>query len=393
MRTVKQFQDAEERGAVHTIGRVTNLPVERLRKALERASTPLVQRVEPVMPGADGDGAEPPLLRVTGRNLVRNGAFPQVRIGDRPVSILKSAPDELLLAPDDDQWAGELSLRVRADAVDRDELRPRCLPPDARAGGAGPDSPSVDRTARDARHPTALPRYRGDAAMTIRQLATPWAAPGDRQYSLPTSLMVKLALGEAPEHVPAVRDVVRGAQPAATSIDGGAIDRIIGEKAGGVSRGEAVHAAGGPHRPGCGHIGYDSVEQATGVARTLILRVPSGTPVGPLCETLAQIPTVESASPNYISVTPFDMPLRSGDRAEGRRRLGGAADGAHARGARGRARRRRRGRRPRRQRDQQGPCRVRAHLPRRLRHGPARIRRRRPRRTTRSVLRLRRGRC
>jgi subtilisin family serine protease len=143
--------------------------------------------------------------------------------------------------------------------------------------------------------------------MTIRQLATPWAAPGDRQYSLPTSLMVKLALGEAPEHVPAVRDVMRGAQTAARSIDGGAIDRIIGEKAGVFRAARLFNAAGGPPRPGCGHIGYDSVEQATGVARTLILRVPSGTPVGPLCETLAQIPAVESASPNYVSVTPFDL--------------------------------------------------------------------------------------
>lgn len=111
VRTIKQFQEAEELGAVHTIGRVTNLPIDRLRKALERASRPLVQRVEPVIPGADGNGAEPPLLRVTGRNLVRNGTFPQVRIGNRPVSVLKSAPNELLLAPDDDQWAGELSLR------------------------------------------------------------------------------------------------------------------------------------------------------------------------------------------------------------------------------------------------------------------------------------------
>jgi len=111
VRTIKQFQEAEERGAVHTIGRVTNLPIDRLRKALERASTPLVQRVEPVTPAPGGDGGEPPLLRVRGRNLVRNGTFPQVRIGNRPVSILKSAPSELLLAPDDDQWAGELSLR------------------------------------------------------------------------------------------------------------------------------------------------------------------------------------------------------------------------------------------------------------------------------------------
>ncbi|WP_372665930.1 S8 family peptidase [Amycolatopsis kentuckyensis] len=141
--------------------------------------------------------------------------------------------------------------------------------------------------------------------MTIRRLGAPWAAPGDRQYSLPTSLMVKLALGEAPEHVPAVRDVVRGARTAASSIDGGAVDRVIGERAGTFRAARLFSAAGGAHRPGRGHVGYDAVEQATGVARTLILRVPSGTPVGQLCETLAQIPIVESAGPDYVSVTPF----------------------------------------------------------------------------------------
>jgi hypothetical protein len=112
VRTVKQFQEAQERGSVHTIGRVTNLPVERLRKALERASAPLVQRVEPVAPSPEGNGAEPPLMRVTGRNLVRGGIFPQVRIGDRPVSVLRSSPNELLLAPGEGQWAGELSVQA-----------------------------------------------------------------------------------------------------------------------------------------------------------------------------------------------------------------------------------------------------------------------------------------
>ncbi len=145
--------------------------------------------------------------------------------------------------------------------------------------------------------------------MTIHQLAAPWASPGQGQYSLPTSLMVKLALGEAPESIPAVRDVVRGAQAAARSIDGGAIDRIIGEKAGGFRAARLFSAAGGPHRPGTGHLGYDSTEQATGMARTLILRVPAGTSVGALCETLAQITTVESATPNYVALTPFDVPM------------------------------------------------------------------------------------
>lgn len=70
------------------------------------------------------------------------------------------------------------------------------------------------------------------------------------------------------------------------------------------------------------------------MARTLVLRVPAGTPVGALCETLAQIATVESASPNYVAVTPFDManaitPSAAGDDGWAARRLIRMAE-AHA---------------------------------------------------------------
>lgn len=116
VRTIRQFQEAEEKGTVGTIGRVTNLPVARLRKALERASRPHVQMVEPIMPES-GEAEGPPILRVTGRNLVRKGKFPQVRIANRPVSILKSSPGELLLAPSDDQWSGELWVEAAPDAA------------------------------------------------------------------------------------------------------------------------------------------------------------------------------------------------------------------------------------------------------------------------------------
>lgn len=109
VRTVKQFQEAEQSGSVHAIGRVTNLPVDRLRKALEKAAAPLVDRVEPVPPAQDSPDS-PPLLRVSGRNLIRAGALPQVRIGDRPVSVVRSTPNELLLAPRHDQWAGRLAV-------------------------------------------------------------------------------------------------------------------------------------------------------------------------------------------------------------------------------------------------------------------------------------------
>lgn len=110
VRTVKQFQQAEQRNMVTTIGRVTNLSMDRLRKALDRASTPQLDRVEPVAPASDAAPGSPPLLRVVGRNLVQGGLSPLVRIGDRPVPVLKSADHELLLAPGHDQWAGEVAV-------------------------------------------------------------------------------------------------------------------------------------------------------------------------------------------------------------------------------------------------------------------------------------------
>ena len=62
--------------------------------------------------------------------------------------------------------------------------------------------------------------------MTIRKLAMPWAAPGDRTYCLPTSFLVTLQLGEATDSVPALVDVRGGYARAATGLDGGALDRM-----------------------------------------------------------------------------------------------------------------------------------------------------------------------
>ncbi len=143
--------------------------------------------------------------------------------------------------------------------------------------------------------------------MTIRRLAMPWALPGDRQYSLPTSLILKMSLGEVNDAICAIRDVARRAAPAALTIDGGPVDRIVGRFAGGFRAARLFSSAHSPGQAGTAHLGYDVVEHVTGMARTLIMRVPAGTPVGPLCETLSQISTVESATPNYVAVTPFDM--------------------------------------------------------------------------------------
>lgn len=124
VRTIKQLQQVEETNRVSAIGRVTNLPLGRLRAALARVNEPEVSRVEPVHAddGAGGEGRTP-LLRVIGRNLVRHGQLPKVEIGNRPVAVLKSTRDELLLAPDHRQWAGELTVKPtpeRATAISFD---------------------------------------------------------------------------------------------------------------------------------------------------------------------------------------------------------------------------------------------------------------------------------
>ena len=50
--------------------------------------------------------------------------------------------------------------------------------------------------------------------MITRQLATPWA-PCASLYSLPGSMVLKLQLGEAPEHIPSQLDVRNKAVAAA----------------------------------------------------------------------------------------------------------------------------------------------------------------------------------
>ncbi|AWV04829.1 peptidase S8 [Burkholderia sp. JP2-270] len=146
--------------------------------------------------------------------------------------------------------------------------------------------------------------------MTIHALGTPWASPGERQFSLPTSLLLKLALGEAPEHVPSIRDVTRGALAAAQCIDGGPVDRIVVAFAGRFLAVRPFSAVAGRWLSGQAHHGYDAVEQATGMARTLLLRVPAGTPIGALCDSLAQLASVESVTPNYVAMVPMDAPGR-----------------------------------------------------------------------------------
>jgi len=112
VRTVKQLRSMEREGGSREAGRITNLPVARLRKALQHASRPMVEQVMPVARPDDDAATIKNILRVRGRNLIPETGAPKVHIGGRPVSLLKSSATELLLAPTDDQWAGELAVET-----------------------------------------------------------------------------------------------------------------------------------------------------------------------------------------------------------------------------------------------------------------------------------------
>jgi len=107
--TVGQLRDnIEARGAGKTVQRVTGLPMTRLRAALERASAPRVEHVTAVehQEGA----AEPPLIRLRGRNLLGGGQRPRVMLNGEAMAVVSASDRELLLAPQPHQWIGELAV-------------------------------------------------------------------------------------------------------------------------------------------------------------------------------------------------------------------------------------------------------------------------------------------
>jgi len=118
VRTVDKLKELNASGGVSAIGRVTGLPVDRLRRALEHASSPVVDHVLPFgpQPGVLADASQPPLMRVQGHNLLSEGPggriAPSVTLGGQPMAVVRASERELVLAPQAHQWAGELSVKA-----------------------------------------------------------------------------------------------------------------------------------------------------------------------------------------------------------------------------------------------------------------------------------------
>jgi subtilisin family serine protease len=132
----------------------------------------------------------------------------------------------------------------------------------------------------------------------------PWTS-GSRLYSVPGSLILKLVLGEAPEHVPAQLDVTtRAAHPTGT-LDGGPIDRIV-RHSGGEARFTRVHAAAARlAQRGGRHYGFDDAEHLSGLARTFRIEMSRESPIAAVADALRQLPAVETVSPNYLTAVPL----------------------------------------------------------------------------------------
>lgn len=137
-----------------------------------------------------------------------------------------------------------------------------------------------------------------------RQLATPWA-PSSLSYALPGSLLLKMHLGEAPEHVPTQQDVRRGMAAAAGSMDGGPIDRLLRHHANGAQITRVFSAAHSQQRYGSRHLGFDDTEHYYGMSRTFRLDFDRAASVDTLVSVLREIPAVESATPHLCCHTPF----------------------------------------------------------------------------------------
>ena len=138
--TVSQLRRLAGSGAGKEVERVADLPVDRLRQALARASRPFMARIDPLPPAQEDAAGAPPLLRIRGRNLL-GARPPRVSIGGQAVNVVKASDRELLIAPMAHQFAGTLSIETGPDSSAemsfdlQPSLGPAQTPPPAEEGG------------------------------------------------------------------------------------------------------------------------------------------------------------------------------------------------------------------------------------------------------------------
>jgi hypothetical protein len=114
-----------------------------------------------------------------------------------------------------------------------------------------------------------------------------------------------MRLGEAPDHIPTQLDVRRGTAAPATTMDGGAFDRLVRHHAGDARIARVFSARRSLSHDGFRHVDFDDKEHYMGLSRTFRLEVTRDAPVEKLVSVLRQLATVESASPHYCCQAPL----------------------------------------------------------------------------------------
>lgn len=109
VRTVAKLNELTRKGLGRSVGRITNLPAGKLESVLAHAAKPMVNSVESETVTDTTDSLRQK-LRLRGRNFLKDGVPPKVLIAGRPVNIVRATDGEMLLEPDSDQLAGQMSL-------------------------------------------------------------------------------------------------------------------------------------------------------------------------------------------------------------------------------------------------------------------------------------------
>src|SRR6267143_5928274 len=166
---------------------------------------------------------------------------------------------------------------------------------------------------------TTFHRRQGAEHMTrlLHRLAQPWARAGSA-YSIPGTLVVKLCLGEAPEHLPSLLDVRRNVSEPASFLNVEPVDRILKHFTDDcwVSR---LHSSMRTwNKMDRSEDEFDDVEHAIGLSRTLHLEVDDECSIANLIDALRQLAIVEEASPQYLCSVPFGTMVQALDPAEAR---------------------------------------------------------------------------
>ena len=368
--TVSQLRDVEQHSGAEAIERVSQLDVGRLRRALQMADQPYVSRVVAERPEvADLDDAirrrdltelrefpeaphiadrpdidrlrgiaeradiaeregfgvrpsivdspihrerpaigiaeQPSLIRIHGSNLKRlhdpNGADRRPsdadHLRDRPRARHPAgSPGAVRHAVRRGRpgSAGRDPVRHSTAQRDRGPARWRCL--GAARGGSTIGS-----------WPPGRAWHGGRSRMNARSLATPWAHDG-AIYSSPTSVILKLALGEAPDEVPVGSDVRARVLAAPESLGVGSVDRVLNHFCDD-RRVTRIYSAAASRQPGWRHRGYDHLEQTIGLARTFRIDTGPGAPIADIVDALRSVAQAETVSPEYVSVLPFADPV------------------------------------------------------------------------------------